>query len=443
MEDLGIIDNFSRIFGSYIDSGFGLLSSETAWLAGILIAIDVTLAGLFWAMDENAQVIPSLLKKVLYVGAFALLINNYAYLAGVLLDSFAGLGLMATGTSLTAEDLFRPGHIARTGFEAAWPLLDTIGDLSGLTRFFENFLIIAVLLFSWIVVIVSFFILAIQLFVTLIEFKLVTLAGFILVPFALWNKTSFLAERVLGGVISSGVKVMVLAVIVGIGSLVFADFAEALSENEATLSGALSLVLGALSLLGLSIFSPAVAAGLVSGAPQLGAGAAVGAAATAVGGLMAGSGAAALAFKGAAAGSLSAVKAGASVAGQASTAYRIGRATSSGGVGSGLKTVGSSLAGSMKEGALKPVRNIQESFDHGRLKAWAGAGTPAEKISPHQTAGPSGAGDENLAEPRWAKNFRKGQNFRSFGRMGLQALREGDRSASALSLPINQSDKEG
>ena len=49
MEDLGIIDNFSRIFGSYIDSGFGLLSSETAWLAGILIAIDVTLAGLFWA----------------------------------------------------------------------------------------------------------------------------------------------------------------------------------------------------------------------------------------------------------------------------------------------------------------------------------------------------------------------------------------------------------
>ena len=32
------------------------------------------------------------------------------------------------------------------------------------------------------------------------------LAGFVLVPFALWNKTSFLAERVLGNVISSGIK---------------------------------------------------------------------------------------------------------------------------------------------------------------------------------------------------------------------------------------------
>ena len=33
-------------------------------------------------------------------------------------------------------------------------------------------------------------VLAVQLFVTLIEFKLTTLAGLVLVPFALWNKTA-------------------------------------------------------------------------------------------------------------------------------------------------------------------------------------------------------------------------------------------------------------
>jgi len=59
---------------------------------------------------------------------------------------------------------------------------------------------------------------------TLIEFKLTTLAGFVLVPFALWNKTAFLAERVLGNVISSGIKVLVLAVIVGIGTGIFGEF---------------------------------------------------------------------------------------------------------------------------------------------------------------------------------------------------------------------------
>ncbi len=50
----------------------------------------------------------------------------------------------------------------------------------------------------------------VQLFITLIEFKLTTLAGFVLIPFALWNKTSFLAEKVLGNVVSSGIKVLVL-----------------------------------------------------------------------------------------------------------------------------------------------------------------------------------------------------------------------------------------
>ena len=87
----------------------------------------------------------------------------------------------------------------------------------GFVSFFENFVQIVVLLIAWLIVLIAFFILAVQLFVTLIEFKLTTLAGFVLVPFGLFSKTAFLAERVLGNVISSGVKVLVLAVIVGIG----------------------------------------------------------------------------------------------------------------------------------------------------------------------------------------------------------------------------------
>ena len=85
---------------------------------------------------------------------------------------------------------------------------------------------------AWLFVIVAFFVLAIQLFITIIEFKLTALAGFVLVPFALWNRTSFLAERVLGNVVSSGIKVMVLAVIVGIGSGFFDEFATAAGGAE-------------------------------------------------------------------------------------------------------------------------------------------------------------------------------------------------------------------
>src|SRR3546814_18068900 len=79
---------------------------------------------------------------------------------------------------------------------------------------------------------------------------LTSLAGFVLVPFALWNRTSFLAERVLGHVVSSGITVMVLAVIVGIGSTYFADFTSAITGDEVSLEQAVSLLLASLALFG-------------------------------------------------------------------------------------------------------------------------------------------------------------------------------------------------
>ncbi|WP_171257115.1 type IV secretion system protein, partial [Acinetobacter baumannii] len=104
----------------------------------------------------------------------------------------------------------------------------------GFTSFFANFVQSAVLRVSWLLVLSAFFILAVQLFVTLIEVKLTTLAGFILIPFALFNKTAFLAEKVLGNIVASGVKVMVLAVIVGIGTGLFSQFTQSYAGGQPT-----------------------------------------------------------------------------------------------------------------------------------------------------------------------------------------------------------------
>jgi type IV secretion system protein TrbL len=283
MGDLNVIDRFMAAFIQYIDSGFGLLHGDVAFLTTTLVGIDITLAGLFWAMGGEDDVIGRFLKKILYVGAFALIIGSFSTLADIIFRSFAGLGITAGGGAISADQILKPGFIASTGFDAAKPLLDQVSLLVGPVAFFENFLTIAVLMIAWLFVILAFFILAIQLFITVIEFKLTTLAGFILVPFALWNRTGFLAERVLGNVVSSGIKVMVLAVIVGIGSGFFSEFKAAAAGQQPDLTGAMSLVLASLSLLGLGIFGPGIASGLVSGAPQLGAGAAVGTAAAAVG----------------------------------------------------------------------------------------------------------------------------------------------------------------
>jgi type IV secretion system protein TrbL len=280
----GVIDRFTEVFTRYIDSGFGLLGGEVAFLASTLIVIDVTLAGLFWAWGADEDVLAHLVKKTLYVGFFAFLISNFNALAKIVFNSFTGLGLKAAGSTLSPDQFLQPGRLAQVGIEAGKPILQAASQLLGFVSFFENFIQIFVLLIAWLVVLVAFFILAVQLFVTLIEFKLTTLAGFVLVPFGLFSKTAFLAERVLGNVVTSGVKLLVLAVIVGIGTTLFGEFTQGFGANQPSLEDALALVLAALSLLGLGIFGPGIATGLTAGAPQLGAGAAVGTA-LAAGGL--------------------------------------------------------------------------------------------------------------------------------------------------------------
>ncbi|MCG9037825.1 P-type conjugative transfer protein TrbL, partial [Laribacter hongkongensis] len=288
MNDISVIDRFLIVFSNYIDSGFGLLNGEVAFLTATLVAIDMTLAGLYWSLGhatgQGEDMMAKLIRKVLYVGAFAYIIGNFNMLAGIVFRSFAGLGLTASGSTLSMATFLQPGRIAKAGIDAAAPILQQISDLAGFPEVFINIAPIVVMFLAWLVVIVSFFVLAVQLFVTLIEFKLTTLAGFVLVPFALWNKTAFLAEKVLGNVVSSGIKVLVLAVIVGIGTGLFAEFQ--VTPAEPSIDHALVVMLASLAMLALGIFGPGIATGLVSGAPQLGAGAmagaAVGAAGTAV-----------------------------------------------------------------------------------------------------------------------------------------------------------------
>jgi type IV secretion system protein TrbL len=273
MNDVSVIDRFLEVFGLYIDSGFGLLGGEVAFLSMTLVTIDMTLAGLFWAMGGE-DISSKLIRKILYVGAFAFIIGNFNGLAKIVFNSFAGLGLLASGSALSHTEFLQPGRLASIGIEASRPLLDQISSLGGFPEVFSNLDSILVLFLAWLVVIISFFFLSIQLFVTLIEFKLTTLAGFVLVPFALWNKTAFLAEKVLGNVVASGIKVLVLAVIIGIGTGLFAEFRTV--PDEPSIDHALVVMLASLALLGLGIFGPGIATGLVSGAPQLGAGAAAG-----------------------------------------------------------------------------------------------------------------------------------------------------------------------
>lgn len=444
MDDVGVIDQFTETFVRYIDSGFGYLGPDVAFLTTILIGIDITLAGLFWALSDDKSVIPALIKKVLYVGAFAFILNNFSFLADVIFDSFAGLGLRASNSPITADDLMRPGFVANTGFIAADPLLREVKELLGPIAFFENFVQIAVLMVAWIIVFLAFFILAIQLFITILEFKLTTLAGFILVPFALWNKTAFLAERVLGNVVAAGIKLMVLAVIVGIGSTLFGSFAASFAGDEITIEQALSTVLGALAIFMLGIFGPGIAAGLVSGAPQLGAGAAVGSAA---GLAIGGAAAAGVAMGGAralGAGAGAATRAASSMAGGASGAYGLARATSgaSGATGVAAGAAGVARAGAGAVGqrvrsvAGRATSGVRQSFADGQRGAFTATGG----TRPSGGEAPTGAVAAASGAPDWAQKLRREQRLREGATVTAHTIRDGDRPGSGENPRLRDDD---
>ena len=414
MGGTGVIDRFLEVFTSYIDSGFGLLGSEVGFLAATLAAIDLTLAALFWAWGRDEDVIARLVKKTLFIGVFAYLIGNWNSLARIVFDSFAGLGLKASGTGLSVADFLRPGRVAQVGLDAGRPILDSISGLMGYISFFENFIQIAVLLFAWVVVLLAFFILAIQLFITLIEFKLTTLAGFVLIPFGLFSKTAFLAERVLGNVVSSGVKVLVLAVIVGIGSTLFSQFTSGSGGAQPSIEDAMALVLASLALLGLGIFGPGIANGIVSGGPQLGAGSAVGTG-LAAGGLGVAAGAVAAGGAGAVAG---AARGSAALAGRATAAYRsngLSGVTVAGAsaVASPLRRAGSSLASSFEAGGRAAADGTE-----------AGA-APEARETP----------------PAWARRMRRSQAASHGASTAIHAVRSGDYGGGGSSIDLSEGNR--
>ncbi|MCQ8280155.1 P-type conjugative transfer protein TrbL [Acetobacteraceae bacterium KSS8] len=451
MNNVGVIDTFLNTFTTYIDSGFGLIKGEVTYLSSTLIVIDITLAGLFWAWGADEDILQRLVKKTLYIGFFAFIITNFDNLSAIVFNSFAGLGLKAGGSSISTADFLRPGKLAQVGLDAGQPLLDAASQMMGFTSFFANFVQIAVLMVSWLLVLIAFFILAVQLFVTLIEFKLTTLAGFILIPFALFNKTAFLAEKVLGNIVASGVKVMVLAVIVGIGTGLFSQFTQTYAGGQPTIEQALSVVLAALAMLGLGIFGPGIATGLVSGAPQLGAGAAVGTGLAVAGTAMAGAGALGLAGRGAmaaASGTAAAARGGAAMAGGASSAYSLASAGRSGasGVASGIGGVGraaaSSAAAPIRRAAGRAAGSMRESFAAGARSSFAATGGSSTQgtVGGAQTASGSGASDAGSSPsgpPAWARRMKRNQSMARGAQTAAQVLKSGDSHGGGHSVDLS------
>ena len=322
--DPNAINSFLDQFLALADTGFGLIRGDVTYVLNALIVISIVLAGAQWALAAEAPLAP-FFRKVLFIGFFAFLINNWQFLATAINQSGALLGLRAGGSSLTLADLHNPGRVARIG-----------ADLFGRTvamgegmNLITDFIPLATIFLAAVLVMVGFFLLALQLFITLITFKLGALAAFVVLPWGVFNGTAWVAERPLGFVVGCAMRLFVLAFIASV-SITFVDALPATLTLDA--GGALNVLLFGLTVLALAWFGPALASEVVQGQPHLAANDAV----------RAGGGAALLTTAvgaGAVYGGVTAIKLGARGAGA------LGRALSGGGRSGGGPNAGASGRG--------------------------------------------------------------------------------------------------
>jgi type IV secretion system protein TrbL len=238
---------------TYANRLFGLLALiEFAWTGAILVLERTDLQG--WTA--------ALIRKMMFIGAFFALLNFGADWIPRIIESFQIVGQSASGLPSLA-----PTDILVRGLNIAGNLLSGAAN-SGWMGSFGTAL---ALVFAALLAFLAFLGLTIQLVVTLVESYLVVGAGFIFLGFGGSRWTAPYVERYISFAVSTGVKVMVLYLLLGAGlslTNTWEGAATAVPNSASPAVDALDIAASAVILLMICWNAPKLAASILGGAPS-------------------------------------------------------------------------------------------------------------------------------------------------------------------------------
>jgi type IV secretion system protein TrbL len=387
--DSGILTTLLNSFVGEFSGGYSRIYPDAMHLLSILATLEVAIAAVWWVLSEGDTIV-ELLKKIIKIGFFIFVVANYQTLIGSVLDGFVFVGLKAGGRSISsATDLALikdPSAIVRYGLKITEPIFAHTANYDVLTAA-KNLADLLLTNLSALLIILAFFALAIQVFITYLEFFLVAVLGLILIPFGAFRHTAFIAEKVFGAIITFGIRLMVLAFIL---ATVQPTLAQLTPPPDPSLPQVLLLLLTALTIAGLSWHAPAVASGLISGSPSLTAGTVMGTG-LAVGTAVAGG---AVAANMAAGTGVAVTKAAAAAVNRAGEAYfgpgpgPSGGASGSGPAGASPSSLASPAAAVRSAGSGQPSAGAASAARSPAIPNWAYQMSLAQRAIP-QDAHPS------------------------------------------------------
>ena len=288
-----VLDTVLNSFRTQIDAGFGTLTGPVQASLAIIIVISVVTMAILWAVDEHNHIWGPLVRKILLVGFWAYIITNWQSLGMAFISAFGKLGIGAGGgPSGLSTFLNTPSEVFAIGFKDARALFDfaaycmgqpnkwgaltfpgSIDPVTQLAFLFQQLVVMLEAALAAIILIFAYGWLALEIVVTVLEFHIVTLVAFCVLPFGVLQPTRSLAENAIAYVFRAGFKAMVLGIIIGLGSTFLSS--NLIVENPGalpTLNTMCGLALSVLVILMLALHAPKYASAVVSGAPTNSAG---------------------------------------------------------------------------------------------------------------------------------------------------------------------------
>lgn len=318
---MGALDQFLAVLVGHTQGGISTLGPSVQGLIGALIVLTYGFMGVKWLITgaDIRTMMAGFFMKTVFVGFFVWLVLNWPSVYTLFPDYMIALGNQANGGA--AIDFYRPNLIVDAGLASAKPILDTADRMTAGWGGFTNFGTSLSLALVGILIIGTFILIALNVFATVVEMHMIALAAFPFLAAAVWNTSSFLAQKPVAFVFGIGAKLLVMSLFVGFAM----NFYTGLGVQEhPTFYQAIEQLVMAGGLLGLSFFLPAAAAALIAGVPMLTAMMPVATAIAGVGAMQASM----AAFKAGGGAAAEAMKGGASLTSQAAGKMGLSRAAS-------------------------------------------------------------------------------------------------------------------
>ena len=278
---LQILDRVDATFKPLQDTWYTAIRGYAERLFWLLVLVDIGWTAVIYVLEKNdiTEIVTSFVKKIFTIGFFWGLLKFSDSWIPAIINSFRQIG-----TSVGNVSSVTPDGIVTTGFElakGAFKIMKDLGTLEAIAVVFPVTLVA-------IVVFVAFLFVAAQLLVTLIESYIAVGGGVILLGFGGSRWTTDFATKYLQYAVGTGLKLMIIYLIVGTGQTLFDSL---MLDPNNLIETMLAAMGSALVYAYLAIQVPQIASSMMSGSPSMTAGSLAGTAIT-LGVAIAGAGAA-------------------------------------------------------------------------------------------------------------------------------------------------------